>query len=158
MNLHDHKKTATMKSFEVLGVRVDQVQIDDAIACSEAWINEREHCRYIAVTGMHGVMEARHDPAFKNILNSADLVVPDGMPLVWLGRLRGFSLPRRVYGPEFMWSFCSQTAPRGLSPLFLRWAPGRARKTRGAFSTRIPWTTGCGRIFTPFSCSHGRGG
>lgn len=112
------------KSFEVLGVRVDEAQIDDAIARSEAWISERKHCRYIAVTGMHGVMEAQHDPAFKNILNAADLVVPDGMPLVWIGRLRGCSLARRVYGPEFMWRFCKQAASKGCRHFFYGGALG----------------------------------
>src|SRR2546425_208140 len=102
----DDRAIQRPNSFEVLGVRVDEVQIDDAIAHSEAWIAWGDRCRYIAVTGMHGVMEAQHDPAFKDILKAADLVVPDGMPLVWVGRMRGFSLPRRVYGPEFMSTFC----------------------------------------------------
>jgi N-acetylglucosaminyldiphosphoundecaprenol N-acetyl-beta-D-mannosaminyltransferase len=103
---------------------VDEAQVDDAIARSEVWIGERERCRYVAVTGMHGVMEAQHDPAFKDILNAADLVVPDGMPLVWIGRLRGLSLPRRVYGPEFMWCFCKQTASKGYRHFFYGGAPG----------------------------------
>jgi len=37
----------------------------------------------IAATGMHGTVEAQHDRAFKEALNSTDLVVPDGMP--WFG-------------------------------------------------------------------------
>src|SRR5258708_22516767 len=63
------------------------------------WIARRDACRYIAVTGMHGVTEAKHDPQLHAALASASLVVPDGMPLVWLGRRRGFALPRRVYRP-----------------------------------------------------------
>jgi N-acetylglucosaminyldiphosphoundecaprenol N-acetyl-beta-D-mannosaminyltransferase len=58
---------------------------------------------------MHGVTEAQHDGYFKKILNSADLVVPDGMPLVWLGRRHGHRLERRVYGPEMMQTFCRET-------------------------------------------------
>jgi N-acetylglucosaminyldiphosphoundecaprenol N-acetyl-beta-D-mannosaminyltransferase len=46
---------------------------------------------------------------FKQILNSADLVVADGMPLVWLGRWQGCALRRRVYGPELMETFCRKT-------------------------------------------------
>src|ERR1035441_3988489 len=73
-------------SFQVLGVRVDAIQIPEVIARMENWIAEGNQCHFIAVTGMHGVTEAQHDSRFKQILNSADLVVPDGMPLVWLGR------------------------------------------------------------------------
>ncbi|MCA1841314.1 MAG: WecB/TagA/CpsF family glycosyltransferase [Actinomycetota bacterium] len=58
-------------------------------------------------------MEAQKDPSFKEILNSADLVVPDGMPLVWIGRRRGFkNLKRRVYGPELMETFLRETGPK----------------------------------------------
>ncbi|MGH7787074.1 MAG: WecB/TagA/CpsF family glycosyltransferase [Candidatus Binatia bacterium] len=51
-------------------------------------------------------MEAQDDPAFKTILNAADLTVPDGMPLVWLARRDGYALKRRVYGPELMQTVC----------------------------------------------------
>ena len=58
--------------------------------------------RYVAVTGMHGVAESRQDRNFRKILNTADLVVPDGMPLVWLGRWHRYSLRERVTGSELM--------------------------------------------------------
>lgn len=104
-------KTVT-PSFRVLGVRVHAVQIDDTIEQIEQWIEERKTGHFVAFTGMHGVTEARHDIQFRNILNSADLVVPDGMPLVWLGRWHKYSLERRVYGPDLMHAFCSKTGPR----------------------------------------------
>ncbi len=98
-----------MQNFGVLGVRVSAVQIPDVTARMKDWICERRPVRYITVTGMHGVMEARRDPHFGDILNAADLVVPDGMPLVWLGRSHGYALARRVYGPELMETFCRHT-------------------------------------------------
>ncbi|HVA01750.1 MAG TPA: WecB/TagA/CpsF family glycosyltransferase [Terriglobia bacterium] len=103
---------AGVPSFRVLGVRVNAVQIPDAISVMENWIREGEGSHFVAVTGMHGVMEAQHSPAFKAILSEAGLVVPDGMPLVWLGRRQGFSMRRRVYGPELMETFCKTTASR----------------------------------------------
>jgi N-acetylglucosaminyldiphosphoundecaprenol N-acetyl-beta-D-mannosaminyltransferase len=89
------------------------------------WIESRESGHYVAVTGMHGVTEARNDSRFRNVLNSADLVVPDGMPLVWLGRLRRHPIKRRVYGPELMETFCSQTGSR-YRHFFYGGAPGVA--------------------------------
>lgn len=100
-----------LPNFEVLGVRVHAVQMSDAIAQLRAWIENRETGRYVAVTGMHGVAESRQDGHFRKILNSADLVVPDGMPLVWLGRWHRHSLRRRVCGSELMEAFCCQTGP-----------------------------------------------
>jgi N-acetylglucosaminyldiphosphoundecaprenol N-acetyl-beta-D-mannosaminyltransferase len=58
---------------------------------------------------MHGIAESWSDSDLRNALDSADLVVPDGMPLVWLGRWHRHSLERRVYGPELMETFCRTT-------------------------------------------------
>src|SRR5205823_9984270 len=98
--------------FHVLGVRVNAVQIPDVLSQMERWIRNPERARFITLTGMHGVNEARRDPQFRGILNAADLVLPDGMPLVWLGRWDGHPLKRRVYGPELMETFCRVTADR----------------------------------------------
>jgi N-acetylglucosaminyldiphosphoundecaprenol N-acetyl-beta-D-mannosaminyltransferase len=92
-------------SYRVLGVRVHEVQIPEICTRVEEWIQHRDCCRYVAVTGMHGIIEAQRDPTLKYILNAADLVVPDGMPLVWLGRFRGRP-PRRVYAPDLMLEVC----------------------------------------------------
>jgi N-acetylglucosaminyldiphosphoundecaprenol N-acetyl-beta-D-mannosaminyltransferase len=98
--------------FTVLGVRVNAVQIPEVVEQMERWICERNGYHFIAVTGMHGVTEGQHEPYFKQVLNSADLVVPDGMPLVWLGRRQGYALQRRVYGPELMQTFCRTTGSK----------------------------------------------
>jgi N-acetylglucosaminyldiphosphoundecaprenol N-acetyl-beta-D-mannosaminyltransferase len=92
---------------------VDAIQIPGVILQMRDWIARRGRSHYIAVTGMHGVMEAHHSAEFRGVLDDADMVVPDGMPLVWIGRMRGHSLHRRVYGPELMQRFCQDTARRG---------------------------------------------
>jgi N-acetylglucosaminyldiphosphoundecaprenol N-acetyl-beta-D-mannosaminyltransferase len=96
-------------TFDVLGVRVAAVQIPDVVRRFQGWIATRDQSRYVAVTGMHGIVQAQTDRRFKHVLDEADLVVPDGMPLVWLGRSAGHHLPRRVYGPELMETFLRDT-------------------------------------------------
>ena len=115
-----------IESFRVLGVRVDAVQIPDTIGILEGWIGERGRPRYVAVTGMHGVSEAQTDSLFREALHGADLVVADGMPLVWLGRMRGRKqMRRRVYGPELMETFCRETGSK-YRHFFYGGAPGVA--------------------------------
>jgi len=103
---------SVLATFKVLGVKVNAIQIPEAVAEMERWVAAGSDCHFIAVTGMHGVTEAQQDQYFKEILNSADLVVPDGMPLVWLGRRQGHRLERRVYGPELMQTFCLCTGAK----------------------------------------------
>src|SRR5262249_18821898 len=96
-------------SFRVLDVPVHAVQIPEVVSRIEEWIRSGTTGRYVAVAGMHGIAESRTDEKFRCALDSADLVVPDGMPLVWLGRWHGYALNRRVYGPELMEVFCRET-------------------------------------------------
>lgn len=114
-----------LPSFRVLGTRVHAVQIPDAIAWIERQIQAGEATRYVTVTGMHGVTESQSDPHLRTILNAADLTVPDGMPLVWLGRWHGHALARRVYGPELMETFCRETGEE-YRHFFYGGAPGVA--------------------------------
>ncbi len=93
----------------MLGVPVHAVQIPGVVSQIQLWIQSGVKGRYIAVTGMHGIAESRADSDFRRALDSADLVVPDGMPLVWLGRWHRHPLKRRVYGPELMETFCRET-------------------------------------------------
>jgi N-acetylglucosaminyldiphosphoundecaprenol N-acetyl-beta-D-mannosaminyltransferase len=116
-----------LPSFKVLGVRVHALQIPETVAQIEAWIQERTPERFVSFSGMHGVSESIHDPSLKEVLNAADLVVPDGMSLVWVGRHRGLAqrLRRRVYGPEFMETFIRETGDR-YRHYFYGGAPGVA--------------------------------
>jgi N-acetylglucosaminyldiphosphoundecaprenol N-acetyl-beta-D-mannosaminyltransferase len=123
-------------SFRVLGVRVDAVQIPDVISRMIQWIEMREVGNYIAVTGMHGVMEAQHSEPFKAILNGASLVVADGMPLVWVGKAHRYPMSRRVYGPELMETFCRVTGGR-FTHFFYGGAPGVAQRLGDVMKQRF---------------------
>lgn len=136
--------------FCVLGVRVHAVQIPDVVAQMEEWIARREAGHTIAVTGMHGVTEALHDAEFKKVLNSASMVVPDGYPLIVLGRRQGFTLPRRVYGPDLMAAFFEQTATKGYRHFFYGGAPGVAEELANCFCRRFAGTEIAGTVCPPF--------
>ncbi len=136
-------------AFCVLGTRVNAVQIPGVIAQMQDWIRRRDSCRYIAVTGMHGVTEARHDPQLRAALASASLVVPDGMPLVWLGRRHGFTLPRRVYGPELMLRFFRETTSR-YRHFYYGGAPGGADALAHKFARQFPAHEIAGSFSPPY--------
>jgi len=99
---------------------------------------------------MHGVMEAQHDANFAAVLKAASLVVPDGMPLVWIGRRQGFPMARRVYGPELIEAFCAQTRDRGYRHFFYGGAPGVAKDLAERFRARFPGLQVAGTFCPPF--------
>lgn len=74
-----------------------------------AWAQNRSS-RYVCVANVHVVMEAHDDPQFRDLINEADLVTPDGMPLVWTLRLLGIQEAKRVYGPDLTLHVCRAAA------------------------------------------------
>jgi N-acetylglucosaminyldiphosphoundecaprenol N-acetyl-beta-D-mannosaminyltransferase len=73
---------------------------------------------YVTVTGAHGVVESAYDDRVRQAHCQALIVVPDGMPLVWLGRLLGFRSVGRVYGPDLMQSIFARPNFRSLRHFF----------------------------------------
>ena len=73
----------------------------------------------VCVANVHMVMEAYDSHEFKAVLNSADLVVPDGMPLIWILRRLGIPSQERVAGPDLTPLLCVAAAKAGVSVGFL---------------------------------------
>jgi N-acetylglucosaminyldiphosphoundecaprenol N-acetyl-beta-D-mannosaminyltransferase len=78
------------------------------------------------------------NPLEKDLIGQADLVVADGMPLVWASRLAGHSLPERVSGSRMVWSICELAAARRQSVFLLGGNTGVAKRASDAFSSRNP--------------------
>src|SRR5438067_549177 len=113
----------------VLGVGVSALNLDSAVAA----VAQALECKtkgYICVTGVHGVSEAQKDPAFRAILNHSFLTTPDGMPMVWMGRLQGFQQMGRVYGPDLMLRVCELTAQAGGTHFLYGGGPGVAERLK----------------------------
>jgi N-acetylglucosaminyldiphosphoundecaprenol N-acetyl-beta-D-mannosaminyltransferase len=91
----------TLARLNVLGVGVTGANMQMAVEAIEGWIREGRR-NYATLSGVHGVMESVRDETIRQVHNEAGLVLPDGMPLVWLLRTSGFGFARRVYGPDLM--------------------------------------------------------
>ena len=105
---------------------------------------------YICVTGVHGVMEAQTDAAFRRILNQAFLCTPDGMPMVWMGKLNGFSEMDRVYGPDLMLDVFEASIRAGHRHFFYGGANGAAAQLKEHMTRRFPGLEVVGVYEPPF--------
>jgi N-acetylglucosaminyldiphosphoundecaprenol N-acetyl-beta-D-mannosaminyltransferase len=103
---------------------------------------------YVTVTGVHGVSEAQNDPELREIFRGALLVTPDGMPMVWMGRLQGHRSIRRVYGPDLMLNVCEHSRSDGFSHFLYGGVPGTAGALAHNLRERFPGLNIVG-IFTP---------
>ena len=100
-------------SREILGMRVDATSYDDAVARITDWA-DRGESRYVCIATVNNVISARDDASYMRVMNDADLVTPDGMPLVWGLRRLGVPVATRVYGPDLTPLLCEAAAERGI--------------------------------------------
>lgn len=75
---------------------------------------------------------------FRAACQAADIVVADGMPIVWASRLVGRPLPCRVAGVDLMVDLCKAAAENDLSVSFLGAPPGVAERAAALLRTRFP--------------------
>lgn len=136
-------------SVNVLGVGISAVDLDGALRIITDWIDARERT-YVCVTGVHGVMESQRDEGIRAIHNRAGLVTPDGMPLVWLSRSRGFRHVTRVYGPDLMLAACARSVERGDRHFFYGAGPGVPDLLARRLQQRFPGLQVAGGFSPPF--------
>lgn len=108
---------------DILGVQVSAINLDTAVGSIERWISSGQR-QYVCVTGVHGVMESQADRSLMRIHNESGLTTPDGMPLVWCGRLAGAERMSRVYGPDLMLRVLQLSEERGWRHFFYGAGPG----------------------------------
>lgn len=95
-------------------------------------------------------MEAAQDGEFRQILNFADLNVPDGMPIVWIGRLAGFGRMGRVFGPDLMLEVCRRSARVAATHYFYGGNEGVADQLASNMSTAFHGLKSVGTFCPPF--------
>lgn len=133
----------------VLGVRVSAINMPMAVETLDNWIASREP-HYVCVTNVYGVMESQRDTVLREIHNSAGLVTPDGMPLVWISRLRGQRHVSRVYGPDLMLAMCERSLARGYRHYLYGGAAEVPAKLAARLQSRFPGLKVAGMHSPPF--------
>jgi N-acetylglucosaminyldiphosphoundecaprenol N-acetyl-beta-D-mannosaminyltransferase len=137
------------KRVNVLGVGISVLNLRTARETIANAVKTRRK-GYICVTGVHGVMEAQDSAAFKNILNGALLCTPDGMPMVWAGKLNGHREMSRVYGPDLMLDVCAWSETSGCRHFFYGGADGVAERLTQKLKARFPKLVVAGTFTPPF--------
>ncbi len=112
--MHSHTDT----DVDIFGVTVN---VTNYAAATENIMLAAMQRRSYAVTALatHGLMEAVRDPSLRHLVNSIDMVTPDGQPVRWaMNLLREVGLVERVYGPDLMRHVCTAAAEHDV-PIYL---------------------------------------
>jgi N-acetylglucosaminyldiphosphoundecaprenol N-acetyl-beta-D-mannosaminyltransferase len=102
-----------LQSRRILQTRVDATSYRHTCDQVMDWAAAGES-RYVCVATVNNLIEGWDDPGYNALMEAADLVTPDGMPLVWGLRLLGVPGASRVYGPDLTPLVCQEAARRGI--------------------------------------------
>jgi len=120
----------------ILGIHFDRIGLDE--------VREKVRCLpdggklRIVTANIQFIREARINPEFGVTVNTADLVVADGMPLVWISRVLGASIPQQVTGHDLFRDFTAKAASDGLSVFLLGGGPGVASEAATRLRAEYP--------------------
>ena len=101
-------------SINILDININVTNLDHSVQLILQWIEKKKQ-QYVCVRDVHGIVLSQKDSFLRSIHHNSGLTVPDGMPLVWIGRLLGFSSMGRVYGPELMNYLCRVSVEKGFT-------------------------------------------
>ncbi len=121
----------------VLAAGIDAVSLEAATGRVLAWARAGES-RAVCAANVHVVMEAADHPDFAACLAAADLVTPDGMPLVWVLRAAGMKAQSRASGPDLTLALLARAEAEGIPVGFHGSTPGTLAALRAALAARHP--------------------
>ncbi len=113
---HSKIKERHPPRFQVLNVQVSALTPLQLLTIVAEWIKERS-THYINVFAVANVLSCIDDPQIADIANNSGLTLPDGMPLVFLGKRAGLAV-ERCYGPDMMLKIMDDGLARGYKHFF----------------------------------------
>jgi N-acetylglucosaminyldiphosphoundecaprenol N-acetyl-beta-D-mannosaminyltransferase len=89
------------KYVNIFGSMIAVTTMNSVLATLAQWINE-EKTRYICLANVHTVVTGVSDQLFRKVTNHSAMTLPDGMPLVWLAKLKSRNQIQKCSGPDLM--------------------------------------------------------
>ena len=128
---------------DILGVRFDDVSRQEAAQMGAAML-EQDQFHYVVTPNPEFILAAEKDADFRQVLNSADLVIPDGIGVVYSAKILGTPLKERVPGIEFAADMLAKLDQMGGRLYLLGAKPGVAQEAGRRILERHPNIVLCG--------------
>jgi N-acetylglucosaminyldiphosphoundecaprenol N-acetyl-beta-D-mannosaminyltransferase len=132
-----HEQSPDPQSLIVLNIPVHRVTMGQTLQLIQRFMAE-PGLHQVCTTNPEFVMMAQEDPEFRQVLQEADLCIPDGVGLVWASRWLGRPLPERVPGSELVYHLAGLAAREGWRLFLLGAGPGVAEAAAAVFQAQHP--------------------
>ncbi|MGE4275947.1 MAG: WecB/TagA/CpsF family glycosyltransferase [Lawsonibacter sp.] len=128
---------------EILGIRFDNLTRQEAAQRGKQLLEENSF-HYVVTPNPEFILAAEQDPEFRTALNGADLVLPDGVGVVYSARILGTPLKERVPGIEFATDMLTCLDEMGGRLYLLGAKPGVAEEAGHRIAQQYPNLVVCG--------------
>ncbi len=144
--------SAKNEAVTIGGIAFHNVTMAEAVARIVLCVQKADHPCHVCTGNLDHLAMIDQDPEFRAIYEGAELVLADGMPVIWLSHLTRGARPlrERVAGSDLLWELGRISAMHGLRLFFLGGAPGSAELAAEAVCNRYPGAQICGRYCPPF--------
>ncbi|WP_373541639.1 WecB/TagA/CpsF family glycosyltransferase [Chamaesiphon sp.] len=129
---------------DVIGTPICNLSFDEQIKAIVTWAKKYQS-KIVCVANVHMLIEAQQNSDFANLLRHADLVTPDGIPLVWMLKLMGTKRAERVAGMDIFLATCEQASQAQISIFLLGSTPDILEKIDRRLATEFPQLKIAGR-------------
>ncbi len=128
---------------DILGIQFDNLTLDEAVEAGTALLKD-DGFHYVVTPNPEFILSAETDLEFKSILNQADLVLPDGIGVVYSAKILGTPLKNRVPGIDFAERMLAVLNEMGGRLFLLGAKPGVADQAGEKILERYPSIVLCG--------------
>lgn len=147
-----------IRTYQIFDYAIANIQIDDfcnyIIERSKIMRSNQSQgsagAEMTVLANTHVLMEGLLSRAYKNDLQQADYLLPDGMPLVWIARVKKIFLKKRVSGPELMAKLLDLSRNADMSHYFYGGYPGAQAAMVSALMEKYPGIRIAGCESPPF--------
>ena len=126
-----------MGKVEILGVKFDNVSMEEAVNTCEGFLKQ-EKGHLIVTPNPEIVMKAKDDMEFKEIINTAELVIPDGIGIIKAGKILNTPLKERVAGYDLICNLLEKHGDGSASFYFFGSKPGFAEEAKQKVEAKYP--------------------
>lgn len=137
-----------MTKQSLLNTRVNSVTITEAVDAIEQWVRSGTKA-YVVPINVDVVMKIEHDPYLKTIVDEADMVLTDGMPLVWISKYYRRPVKEKVSGSDLVPALCQMAAEKGYTLFILGGKDGVAEQAKYNLEQQFPGVRIAGTMAPP---------
>lgn len=112
--------------------------MSEALAEIDSLIWQESGLAYVVTPNVDHIVKLQKDQEFLNIYNEADLILADGVPIIWAARFLGLHIKEKVSGSDLFPMLCRRAAENGQTMFFLGGREGVAEKAKAKLIQSYP--------------------